>query len=54
MLSFALGRPLSYKEDEAVAYLARQFAYDDYQISQLIEEIVRLPEFKHPNQKSDE
>ena len=54
MLSFALGRPLSYKEDEAVAHLARQFAEDDYQMSQLIDEIVRLSEFRHPNQKTNE
>jgi hypothetical protein len=54
MLSFALGRPLSYQEDEAVNHLSRQFADDDYRMSQLIEEIVRLPEFRHPNQKSDE
>ena len=51
MLSFALGRPLSYKEDEEVAYLARQFAEGDYQMSQLIDEIVRLPAFRHPNKK---
>ena len=51
MLSFALGRPLSYKEDEAVAYLARKFAEDDYQMSQLIDEIVRLHAFRHPSMK---
>ncbi|MBT6850205.1 MAG: DUF1585 domain-containing protein, partial [Opitutae bacterium] len=51
MLSFALGRPLSYKEDESLAYLARQFADSDYRMSQLIDEIVRLPAFRHPNNK---
>ena len=54
MLSFALGRPLSYVEDKAVDHLTEQFADDDYRMAKLIEEIVRLPEFRHPNQKSDE
>ncbi|MBT3638627.1 MAG: DUF1592 domain-containing protein [Opitutae bacterium] len=54
MLSFALGRPLSYVEDKAVDHLTEQFADDDYRMAKLIEEIVRLPEFRQPNQKSDE
>jgi len=54
MLSFALGRPLSYQEDKAVSHLAGQFAGSDYRMAELIEEIVRLPEFRHPNQKKDE
>ena len=41
MLSFALGRPLSYVEDEAVARLAKQFAASDYRMPKLIDEIVK-------------
>jgi len=52
MLSFALGRPLSYVEDKAVARLAEQFADGDYRMAKLIDEIVRLPEFRHPNKKA--
>ena len=51
MLSFALGRPLSYKEDETLTRLAGQFAESDYRMASLIDEIVRLPEFRHPNNK---
>jgi len=51
MLSFALCRPLSYVEDKAVARLAKQFAASDYRMAKLIDEIVRLPEFRHPNKK---
>ena len=51
MLSFALGRPLSYVEDKAVTRLAKQFADSDYRMAKLIDEIVRLPEFRHPNKK---
>jgi hypothetical protein len=51
MLSFALGRPLSYVEDKAVTRLAKQFAGSDYRMAKLIDEIVRLPEFRHPNKK---
>ena len=51
MLSFALGRPLSYKEDETLARLAGQFAESDYRMASLIDEIVRLPEFRNPNNK---
>tara|TARA_Y100000589_G_C27123691_1_gene617584 strand:+ start:37 stop:528 length:492 start_codon:yes stop_codon:yes gene_type:complete len=51
MLSFALGRPLSYKEDETLTRLAGQFAESDYRMASLIDEIVRLPEFRNPNNK---
>ena len=51
MLSFALGRPLSYVEDKTVTHLAKQFAGSDYRMAKLIDEIVRLPEFRHPNKK---
>ena len=51
MLSFALGRPLSYKEDETLTRLAGQFSESDYRMASLIDEIVRLPEFRNPNNK---
>ena len=54
MLSFALGRPLSYQEDKALAHLTSAFEKSDYRMASLIEEIVRLPEFRHPNNQSDE
>jgi len=54
MLSFALGRPLSYKEDRTLAHLTSEFEKSDYRMASLIDEIVRLPEFRHPNNKSDE
>jgi len=54
MLSFALGRPLSYQEDKTLAQLTKEFEKNDYRMASLIDEIVRLPLFRHPNQKSDE
>ncbi|MEM7011242.1 MAG: DUF1585 domain-containing protein [Verrucomicrobiota bacterium] len=48
MLSFALGRPLSYHEDEAVSQLAEQFRASDYKMAALIEAIILRPEFRHP------
>ena len=54
MLSFALGRPLSYKEDETLVHLSSSFEKSDYRMANLIGEIVRLPEFSHPNNQSDE
>ena len=49
MLSFALGRPLSYREDVALAALADQFKKEDYRMAELIQAIVLRPEFQHPN-----
>ena len=51
MLSFALGRPLSYQEDKALAHLTSEFEKIDYRMASLIDEIVRLPAFRHPNKK---
>jgi len=51
MLSFALGRPLSYQEDKALAHLTSEFEKNDYRMASLIDEIVRLPAFRHPNKK---
>ena len=51
MLSFALGRPLSYQEDKALAHLTSEFEKSDYRMASLIDEIVRLPAFRHPNKK---
>ena len=51
MLSFALGRPLSYQEDKALAHLTSEFEKSDYRMARLIDEIVRLPAFRHPNKK---
>jgi hypothetical protein len=51
MLSFALGRPVSYQEDKALAQLTKEFEKSDYRMARLIDEIVRLPAFRHPNKK---
>jgi hypothetical protein len=51
MLSFALGRPLSYKEDKTLVRLSNEFEKSDYRMASLIDEIVRLPTFRHPNKK---
>jgi len=50
-LSFALGRPLSYHENKALAHLTSEFEKSDYKMASLIDEIVRLPAFRHPNNK---
>ncbi len=52
MLSFALGRPLSYPEDGAVDGLADHFEKNDHRMADLIEAIVLRPEFRHPNKVS--
>ena len=49
MLSFALGRPLSYREDDAVTALAAEFQENNYTMAALIKAIVLRPEFRHPN-----
>lgn len=51
MLSFALGRPLSYNENKALAHLTSEFEKSDYKMASLIDKIVRLPAFRHPNNK---
>ena len=51
MLSFALGRELSYKEDKTLTHLTSEFEKSDYRMASLIDEIVRLPAFRHPNKK---
>ena len=51
MLSFALGRPLSYREDDAVNALAGDFKKNEYRMAALISSIVISPEFRHPNMK---
>tara|TARA_B100001094_G_scaffold331464_1_gene399899 strand:- start:1098 stop:3743 length:2646 start_codon:yes stop_codon:yes gene_type:complete len=51
MLSFALGRTLSYQEEKALAHLTSEFEKSDYRMARLIDEIVRLPAFRHPNKK---
>ncbi len=52
MLSFALGRPLIYKENDLVAQVAQQFKASDYQMSALLKAIVTHPHFRHPNRPS--
>lgn len=51
MFSFALGRELTYREDDAVAALADQFTKTDHRMAGLIEAIVLRPEFRNPNGK---
>ncbi|MEO2013931.1 MAG: DUF1592 domain-containing protein [Fuerstiella sp.] len=51
MFSFALGRQLSYREDDAVAALADDFKKSEYRMADLIRAIVLRPEFRHPNGK---
>jgi Protein of unknown function (DUF1592)/Protein of unknown function (DUF1588)/Protein of unknown function (DUF1585)/Protein of unknown function (DUF1587)/Planctomycete cytochrome C len=49
MLSFALGRPLNYREDDAVKSLADKFAKNDHNMTALIKAIIVRTEFRHPN-----
>jgi hypothetical protein len=49
LFSYALGRPLSYREDAALAALAAHFKQHDYRMDELIEAIVLRPEFRHPH-----
>ena len=49
LFSYALGRPLSYREDAALAELAAHFKQHDYRMDELIEAIVLRPEFHHPH-----
>ena len=51
MFSFTLGRPLSYREDDAVAALADHFKKHKYRMTDLINAIVLRSEFRHPNGK---
>ncbi len=49
MFSFALGRPLNYREDDAVTAITNQFKQNKHRMADLIEAIVLRPEFRHPN-----
>ncbi|MFT5470460.1 MAG: hypothetical protein ACI8UO_005588 [Verrucomicrobiales bacterium] len=49
MFSFALGRPLSYNEDQPLEELADEFKQKKFRMADLIEAIVLRPEFRHPN-----
>ena len=49
IFSFALGRPLGYREDAAIDQLAKEFKESDYRLTALIQSIVLRPEFRHPN-----
>ncbi len=49
MLSFALGRPLTYREDKIVESIAKEFSENDHRMAHLIQAIVLHPEFRHPN-----
>ena len=49
VFSFALGRPMGYREDTAVDELSAGFKQGGYRLPALIESIVLRPEFRHPN-----
>ncbi len=49
MLSFALGRPLSHKEDDLLESVAAQFRQSDHRMADLIQAIVVSSEFRNPN-----
>ena len=49
LFSFALGRPMGYREDAAIDELAKDFKESDYRFPALIKAIVLRPEFRHPN-----
>jgi hypothetical protein len=52
MLSFALGRPLTYHEDEIVKSITTRFQESGHRMAELIKAIVVHPEFRHPNRRS--
>ncbi len=47
LLSFALGRPLTYKEDSTLDSITEHFQKSDYRMAALINAIVLTPEFRH-------
>jgi hypothetical protein len=47
LLSFALGRPLTYKEDSTLGSITEHFQKSDYRMAALINAIVLAPEFRH-------
>ncbi len=49
LFSFALGRPMGYREDAAIDELAKGFTESGYLMPALIHAIVLRPEFRHPN-----
>jgi hypothetical protein len=46
MLSYAIGRPLTYKDEKQVGALQKVFAESGYQMRTLIKAIARSPTFK--------
>ena len=50
LLSFALGRPLNYKDDHALKTITTHFEQHDHRMSDLIQAIVMLPEFRRPHE----
>jgi len=51
ILSFALGRPLNYQDDDMVTQVAAQFKAGDYRLEALLKAIVTHPGFRHPSRK---
>ena len=49
MFSFALGRKISYRENEALSSISEHFQTNDHRMSELIKAIVTHPTFRHPN-----
>jgi hypothetical protein len=49
MFSFALGRKMSYRENNAISTITDQFQTKDHRMSDLIKAIVTHPTFRHPN-----
>ena len=50
MLSFALGRPLTYRDDQTVLALQTEFEESGYKIRSLIKAIVRSSVFRQGSQ----
>ena len=49
MFSFALGRKMSYRENNAISTITDQFQTKDHRMSDLIKAIATHPTFRHPN-----
>ena len=49
MLSTALGRPLTYRDHDAIESVSQSFRQHDHRMSALIAAIVLHPLFRHPH-----
>ena len=53
MLSYALGREVSYREEDALASISQQFTKGDHRMRGLIKAIVTSPQFRQPESHNE-